>query len=226
MIGRLLTLDSGRATGFALFQNGVLVAAQVLSAEDVRAPAGPCPLPSCQAHPCPHHASGAGRLVGELRAAADLSSVDLGAVEVPELWRTTPDLPGLLRLAGTGGALVGALYAAGVPAVLTFTPKQYRGGTPKDVSNMRTLAALAEEERRLVPRGPRSGFYSPDACDAVQLGLWLLRRTDRWLVDPRTFAEEVEPAPQRRRRKAPRGSLQCGLALAGPAPGGTPRSPR
>lgn len=219
---RVLACDSGRRTAAAVFDSGRLLAVHVLDAEDAApAPGGPCPLPLCRARPCPHLASGPGRVVAQLRAAVELERVDLAAVEIPELWTSTPDPAGLLRLATSAGVLVGAIAAAGVP-VLVFRPREYKGSVAKDVANMRTLAALTEAERALVPRGPRSGKFSPDALDSCQLGLHLLGRTDRWTCSPAVFADLVEPAPVRGKRRRPAaGPVQGGLAFGrGTGPNG------
>lgn len=112
MIARLLAVDTGAATAIAVFITGRLVAVHVLDAEDdAPAPGGPCPLPLCRARPWPHRATGAGRLIADLQAAVELRGA-VGAVEVPELWSSTPDPGALLRLAQRAGILIGALALA------------------------------------------------------------------------------------------------------------------
>lgn len=218
---RLLGLDPGASTGVALFEDGRLVGAWALVGDDGPGPVPACPL--CRGRGCEHLAVKAGGLVAQLAARVDMGSIDLAAIEVPAVWRNSPDLPGLLGLAQIAGAYVGALAAAGVPVILAYQPRQWKGALPKDQHQMRALACLTEAERALLPRAPKTRRYQPDALDAVALGGWLLRRTDRWLVSPQSFAAEVEPAPVRGRKRRPP-PAQEGLALGGTGPGGSPNA--
>lgn len=224
---RLLTLDPGNGcTGAALFEGGELRAAWALAPN---VDPGPCPTcPSCRISPtCQHQAHRPGLIIGQIIASVpELRQVDVCAIERPAYWKDTPDMPGLLRLADLAGALQGAVLAAGVPLVLAYEPRAWKGMVAKDVHQREALAALTEAERRRLPRRPQTRRFQPDALDAAGLGLFILGRNGRFLADPASFAELVEPAPARGASKGrrKRGPVQGGLALFAHAtgPGGTP----
>jgi len=99
------------------------------------------------------------------------------------------------------GALTGALLALGVDPVLRIPPSTWKGRTPKDLHHPVILASLSDRERTLIPRGPRSGRYQPDALDAVGMALWAVGRLGNLQADPADFASLVEPAPARGRTR-------------------------
>lgn len=218
---RLLTIDPGTHTGLALFRDGRLMSAHALAAPPETSSTSACPL--CCGRSCSHRAGKiAALLLGLVQAVPDLGAVDVAAIEVPAYWRSTPDLPALLDLATTAGAYVGAAVALGVPEVLTYRPREWKGTRDKADFQREILACLSEAERALLPRAPRTGRYLSDPLDAVGLGLFMVGRQGRWACSPACFAGQVEQVPRRGKRTRQHGGAQEGLALFGTGPNGTP----
>lgn len=213
MTGTILALDPGARTGAALFSGGQLVRAVCLLLNEPAAPCAVCL--ACRAQPCVHRVQ-LGALVRQLRAAVpELHQVDAAVIERPAWWKSsTPSAPALLALADVAGALQGAVLALGVPAVLAFAPRAWKGTTPKDEHQRGILASLDPAELEILPRAPRTGRYVSDPLDACGLGLFVLGRLGRWQSDPAAFAKLVDPAPARGKKRRPAPPAQGGLALA------------
>lgn len=101
----------------------------------------------------------------------------------------------LLELAGVSAALLDRAASWGARCE-RYTPDVWKGTTPKAAHQRNGLAMLSEEERALLPRGPRSRRYLSDPLDAALLGLWWLikmgKRQPRYYNRPAEFVGLVE----------------------------------
>lgn len=96
-------------------------------------------------------------------------------VEIPQVYQhargVNPD--DLLQLAGVDGAILGVF---GAPCV-SYRPASWKGQTPKEITQARTDAALAPEEKAAIEWPAKS--LQHNVWDAVAIGLAHLRLTGR-----------------------------------------------
>lgn len=148
----LVTIDPGKNTGTAVFQDGSLVSSKVDSWAE-----------AFDAH------------------TSFLADHDLHGIEVlGELPMVYPgprpeDPNDLIVLAEQLGELL-SLYRARGCYVDTVHPRTWKGTVPKEHHQPRILSKLSPAELALVPRMPIARRYEHNAVDAVGLGLWKLGR--------------------------------------------------
>ena len=146
----VIGIDPGKHTGWAHFQDGLLVsAASITETEMLIAP----PL----------------TIIGPA----------IVIIEVPRVYprggKGDPnDLIDLAVLAGT----IQGWYVSRAPGIATrlVAPRTWKGTVPKPIHNERVLAALTPAERALLPKRPRAKTFDHNMLDAVGLGLFQLKR--------------------------------------------------
>ena len=148
----LLAVDpSTRATGWALYQDGLLVQAGVIKArglEDM--------IARVRAHPFPE--------------------VETLVVEYPQIYlrkRAKGDPNDQIKVALVAGAVAGVVSCQ---QTLFKTPHDWKGSRPKIVDNPYTLRLLAPSERAVIEGCGVPASLLDNVLDAAGLGLATLRR--------------------------------------------------
>ena len=144
----LIAIDPGACTGFATFTKGIL------------GQAGICDRNGSEYWKCVPHFARCNSLVV--------------VVEKPV------DYPGSARKADPNDLITLALHVGALKyhyelhgaKVQLVTPYAWKGQTPKDIHNARTLAALTEYERSTIPTFGKA--LEHNMLDAIGLGLWYL----------------------------------------------------
>ncbi len=140
---RCLAIDPGASSGWALYENRLLVACG-----------------ACRPHEVWHAALGA------------TIRVDRVYLEKPQVYpRDDVDPNTLITLAVSAGIAVGPFVAAGARLDVVL-PRQWKGQLPKKVCHARSFGALTEAERSVVGACGRGMSSKPllDMLDAVALG--------------------------------------------------------
>lgn len=144
----LLAIDPGTCTGWAYFQGGELLAANVTTIHE----------PNCVAH-------------FALRPGVEL------VIEVPEIYISRANWKGdpndLIKVALQVGRWIERAAQRGC-SVTTALPKEWKGQTPKDVHNARAIRKLTPSEAARLPHMAETKRHN--MIDAVALGLWKLGR--------------------------------------------------
>lgn len=144
--GRLVALDPGDATGWAFFEEGLLVAAGCSKPDDI-----------CDDVPR-----------GALRA-------DIVVIELPQNWPGKTPITSIITLAVRVGTFKERWERYGASVELVW-PTTWKGSVPKKIHNDRVLEALSAAERKLLPKRPRAKDFDHNMLDAVGIGLWKLGR--------------------------------------------------
>jgi hypothetical protein len=150
---RLLAIDPGACTGWAVYAVGELVACGVTGIDAVDCPA--------------------------VRALVSMPGIGELVIERPQVYRpkeSKGDPNDLIKVAIEVGRWVERASLSGA-RVLQTLPNEWKGQVPKDVHHRRALAILSDDERAAIPSLPRT--YAHNALDAVALGLWRLGRLRR-----------------------------------------------
>lgn len=88
-------------------------------------------------------------------------------------WKGDPN--SLIKLAWIGGVLQERTEQEFHPKrVHTIEPSEWKGRRPKEVDNRLTLSLLSEEEKKVIPKVPKS--YMHNVLDAIGIGLWVAGR--------------------------------------------------
>ena len=170
----VLSLDPGlRASGLALFVNGQLVAAEVVT----QTPRGKTANRACDSSEMACRCVVA--VAGMMRELGGAGQVDRLLCEWPQIYqrsagRSKGDPNDLLPLAGVCAAICALLSPHG-PEVISLNPAEWKGQVDGDVMTARILAKLGEAERAILPRGA----LAHNAIDAAGLGLFHLGRLQR-----------------------------------------------
>lgn len=142
----LHTLDPGNNTGWAIFEDDLLLDAGVLPFGDVRQTlrfySGDMVLIEVPRH-YPHREKG--------------------------------DVNDLLDLSLRAGELKAWAEGQKAKVELVW-PRTWKGSAPKEIHNQRVLRALKAFELKLLPKSPRAKKHDHNMLDAVGLGLWKLGR--------------------------------------------------
>lgn len=99
-------------------------------------------------------------------------------VEKPQVYRASrskADPNDLIFLAMRAGVLIN-FYCLYTENILTPTPAEWKGQTPKSVSERRTRKLLTPEETRVLAGCGVSAALLHNVIDAVGIGLWALGR--------------------------------------------------
>lgn len=149
----LVAYDPGKNTGWAVFQDGILIASRAGSWVEMFEAA--TVFVDTLAHP--HY----------LQVLGELPMVYPGP---------RPEDPNdLIVLAEQLGELL-SIYRARGCGVETVHPRTWKGTVPKRYHQPRIRSRLTVQELVLIPQTPRSKKYDHNAVDAVGLGLWKLGR--------------------------------------------------
>ena len=153
-----MSIDPGVKNACAVWYEGRLVTAQL------------CPGLGGQVHSC---LEGIEPVVMLAKHFEHVGRFETIVIEKPVVYDTKSqkgDQQDLIGLAIVVGALTSALapYAQGF---LHVTPAQWKGQTPKKVTEQRARKALTEDELAVVelPRGKKG---QTDVWDAIGIGLW------------------------------------------------------
>lgn len=144
---RLLSIDPGRDTGWAFFDNGVLVECGLTSVG----------MPNC-------------------RATYLLCFADSVIVELPQVYRAAQskgDPNDLIKVAVEVGQWKERSKLARGPCTLVH-PAEWKKQVPKDIHHMRIMEHLYALERGKIPALPKTKAHN--VLDAIGLGLWHLKR--------------------------------------------------
>lgn len=147
----LISIDPGKTTGWAVFENGVLAAAYVASWTTT------------------FQWMKMNRLFDR-----DPDEV-LGELPCVYPGPQPSDPNDLIQVAEQLGELL-SLYRARGCNVSTVAPRTWKGTVPKDKHQPRILSKLTPAELALVPKMPRAKRPEHNAVDSVGLGLWKLGR--------------------------------------------------
>lgn len=143
----LLSIDSGKRSGYAYFRDGILTSAGTFDGDKIFTPPG-------------------GRM-------SDLRNVAV-AVELPVHRTGSGGVPpdDLIKLASRAGRAAGVCSAYGcLQPVRYVLPHAWKGQLPKDISHRRIAQTLKDRE---IPVW--AALASLDGRDAVGIGLWILQR--------------------------------------------------
>lgn len=147
LVSSLVTLDAGRRWGWSFFRIGLLFAAGYAKSSD-------------HAHAImPKEALRAKRVI----------------IELPQQRPGKTHVASIITLSVHVGQLKGDWESRGAKVDLVW-PTTWKGSVPKDIHNKRVLAALSEDELKLLPKRPRAKDYDHNCIDAVGIGLWKLGR--------------------------------------------------
>jgi len=154
----LLSIDPGVRTAAALWYEGQLVHAQLFGGE------------GGQVHTCLEP-------VPAIVHVANTLALDTVVIEKPKIYdaqHQKGDQRDIVDLAVLVGALTQAL-APYTQAILHVEPWQWKGQTPKSVTEARARAALSSDELAAVDL-PRAEKLQHNVWDAIGIGLWRLGR--------------------------------------------------
>lgn len=101
----------------------------------------------------------------DLRSFVPASKV---VIEVPQVYRTTPNPKSLIDLTFAAGYLAATFGPGQVVKVL---PREWKGQVPKDVMIERIKSKLTEQEMKMVSL-PKNKKHAKDVWDAVGIGLF------------------------------------------------------
>lgn len=147
-IKRLLAIDPGKHTGFAIFEEGMLVNAGVWAVHLKNA--------------VPNDVSWIGP--------ADI------IIEIPQVYPSRlqkGDPNDLITVAFGAGLVAGRFPCARLHLV---KPHQWKGTVPKEIHNRRVQLALNEKERAIAASTKVLASVRHNMIDAIGLGLWYLKR--------------------------------------------------
>lgn len=161
-----VAIDPGKhGCGFATYLDGVLVHAAYVSGL------------GGAAHPLLEVAGPVGALVDQLLAALAYDKVDELVIERPQVYdapQQRGDQNDLIDLAVVVGGLLGTLSGR-CRASLLVRPAEWKGQTPKDITETRAKARLSTSELAAIEL-PKAKTVQHNVWDAVALGLWRLGR--------------------------------------------------
>lgn len=159
--GGVVSIDPGKKTGWAYFQNGLLIQCGVETNFSMKE--------FVLYHPFIN--------VSLVRASA-LQNPPV-VIEKPVVYPRDKVRPNdLITLAILVGEVKGVAESLGFEVELV-TPRVWKGTVPKKIHNRRVLLELIPEELKLLPRRSRAKDYDHNMLDAIGLGLWKLGRTVR-----------------------------------------------
>ena len=159
---KILCIDPGKDSGWALFEDGLLVACGLLkvTAEDAT----------------------------QYKALAfGMPILDYCIVERPVIYPGRNQIASannIITLALTAGA---AMAYCGIRAghQVYVEPRKWKGQRPKDVDNRRTINLLSSEERKIVGQSGVPETMLNNTLDAIGIGLWYLKRKDPPCLPPK-----------------------------------------
>lgn len=167
---RLLAIDPGKFSGWAVFEKGRLVACGLVEHKRRK-----------QTVTVDQGVAYAQAAAAALSAFKDKlpASVDCVTIELPRVWGAQTESPNaVLKCAVSAGAWLGfALATWGVEAK-PVTPGEWKASTNKDIQNARDWGALAPAEREVVAAWGRGVAPSKrnHTLDAIGIGLHYLGR--------------------------------------------------
>jgi len=152
---RVLCIDPGKDSGWALFQDGLLVVCGLLkvTAEDAT----------------------------QYKALADRVPVlDVCIVERPVIYPGRKQIASsnnIITLALTAGAAMGHLGLRARRKIYV-EPRAWKGQQPKAASNIKTINLLFAAERKIVGESGVPETMLNNTLDAIGIGLWHLKRKE------------------------------------------------
>ena len=150
-MGRVVAIDPGEWSGIAVFDDDVLIRAELVG-------------------------KGRDGIAAWIRCTSIMTFGAQAVIEIPQVyqqkqWKGDPnDLMGVAYIAGMFGCW---LQVSGAK-VTTVRPHAWKGSRPKAVDIRYTLACLTGEEKTKLPRLPASKLHN--VLDAVGIGLWQVKR--------------------------------------------------
>lgn len=175
---RILAIDPGSLDlGIAVYENGVLLHAELIEAPDIH---GICPLCTM---PCSHTSDPdlVTWYAERIRRIADGYEIDLVIAEMPVVFAKSGGGSQLLLI----GAILGAVnQSSGVPNYW-FKPSEWKGNKKKREHQLANLPLLSLPERALLPKKrkrDKTTPYATDPLDAALLGLWWLTMTKQRMM--------------------------------------------
>jgi len=106
---------------------------------------------------------------------AAVQNPDDFAVEIPQVYRNSPNPKNLIDLAFVGGAVWGSItYGAELCAMRQYLPREWKGNQPKEATQRRVDAALSDAERINIDWPIKSLRHN--VYDAIGIGLKHLGR--------------------------------------------------
>jgi len=172
---KILAIDPGKDSGWALFEDGLLVGCGLLQVTSTDAT--------------------------QYKALADrLLVLDVCIVERPAIYpgrKQKASTTNIITLALTAG---GAMAHCGRRArkKIYVEPRKWKGQRPKDVDNRRTISLLSAAEKKIVGQSGVGETKLNNVLDAVGIGLWYLERKNNAQPEKRRPENEsnLPPADQ------------------------------
>lgn len=158
-MSKLLAIDPGEWTGYAVYQMQKLVEAGVLG-------------------------KGRAEIQGQLRATlgclvAAGRRPDEAVIEIPQVYRQRQqkgDPNDLISVAIIAGICNSLIYSYTYCDVDLIHPREWKGQRPKDVDNRGILETLSQEELRIFEALKLPKSKAHNVVDAIGIGLWELGR--------------------------------------------------
>ena len=157
----LISIDPGKKSiAWAYLRNGILVDCGLLQ----------------------HHNPVA--LGTKMEETIDLKDIkpDHVVIEKPQIYQQkhwVGDPNDLIDVAIAGGVAANAIDC---PSTEFILPREWKGQTPKDISNKRTLKQLTDIERQIFDSIAIRGSLRHNVIDAIGIGVWRLKR--KWNDEP------------------------------------------
>lgn len=110
----------------------------------------------------------------------DISAHDIVelVIEIPQIYDSAHqkgDQKDLVDLAVISGAIAGACRNS-VTNMLFVRPAEWKGQTPKHITEIRARACLSSAEKRCTVLAAKAKTKAHNVWDAIALGLWRLKR--------------------------------------------------
>lgn len=174
----ILAIDPGSLDlGVAVYENGVLLHAELIEAPDIH---GICPLCTM---PCSHTSDPdlVTWYAERIKQVVTKYGISLIVSEMPVVFAKSGGGSQLLLI----GAILGAVNHSSVVPNYWFKPSEWKGNKKKREHQLANLPLLSLPERALLPKKhkrDKTTPYATDPLDAALLGLWWLTMTKQRMM--------------------------------------------